>query len=242
MTAGSATPGTQERHHKMSTRTKTARRNAATNGPTPVYAYLGVTDLAIEKVREVSTIPARLQDAATKVVGAAAHAPATATAKARELAGLAQESYLDLAVRGEELVERVRTQRATQELVEQAKATRAVTQGAVTTARNALSEVERSAKATVTTGRKEAAKVAGVVADTVTEDAKTVADEVNSATKRTRTAAKRTSTTAKKSTAKTRTATKRAATSARKTAAASTKAASDASTKVGTEKDATASA
>ena len=132
-----------------------------------------------------------------------------------------------------ELVDRIRNQKATKDLVAQAKTTVAMTEGAVTSAKKAYDDVEKSAKATLTTGRKEAAKLVSTISDVVAEEVPAVQAEAMDAVKRTRTAAKRTSTTAKNSATKTRTATKRAATGVRKTATATKKAATDATTTVG---------
>ena len=219
-------------------------RKAVAEGTTPMYAYIGVTDFANETVREatlkagetaeknraeVSALPAKVTEVATKLYAEAQDAPA----KAREIAEKLQESYEELATRGEKLVDRIRNQKSTKDLVEQAKGTVAMTEGAVTSAKKAFGDVEKSAKATFTTGRKEAAKFVSVLGDSVAEEAAEVADEAAVAVKKTRTAAKRTTTTAKNAAAKTRTATKRATTGARKTAEATKAAASDASAKVG---------
>ena len=239
----------------MTVATTTAKkfdmRKALSEGTTPVYATIGMTDLAIERVREVtlkasetaeknrveiselpakvSALPAKAQEQAAKIVADAQDAPA----KARELAEKLQASYEELATRGDKLVDRIRNQKATKDLVAQAKTTVAMTEGAVTSAKKAYDDVEKSAKATLTTGRKEAAKLVSTISDVVAEEVPAVQAEAMDAVKRTRTAAKRTSTTAKNSATKTRTATKRAATGVRKTATATKKAATDATTTVG---------
>jgi len=232
----------------MTVATTTAKkfdlRKAVAEGTTPMYAYIGMTDLAIEKVREVTlkagetadatrtdvaAFPGKVSDFATKFMTEAQDAPA----KARELAEKLQESYEELATRGEKLVDRIRNQKSTKDLVEQAKSTMALSEGALTQAKKAFDDVEAQAKATFTTGRKEAAKFVSVLGDSVADEAAEVKAEATTAVKKTRTAAKRTATTAKNSAAKTRTAAKGATTSARKSAAATKKAATDATAKVG---------
>ncbi|MEO5610486.1 MAG: hypothetical protein ABIQ61_13305, partial [Ornithinibacter sp.] len=141
--------------------------------------------------------------------------------------------YDELANRGKSLVNRIRTQKSTKDLLAQANTTVAQAKGAVTATRNAAAQVERSAKATITTGRKEAAKVADVVADSIAEETKVAEAEVKKSVKRTRTAAKRTSTTTKTASKKATTAAKGATTSAKKTVAAAPKAAEKAAEKVG---------
>src|SRR5690606_24260139 len=108
------------------------------------------------------------------------------------------KGYEDLATRGEKLVTRIRNQKATKDLIEQAETTISLGKGAVTTARKAVLDVRRSALATFTTCRKEAWHVAEIVVDTVAEDAEVAATDFKAAAKRTRTAAKRTNATATK--------------------------------------------
>lgn len=213
---------------------------------TPVFAAFGVTDLAVEKVRDarVRATAARsefdvntLQAKATKRVNAAAEqaqqVPALALNRGLELAGKAQESYEGLAARGEKLVKRVRTQKSTKDLLAQAETTFALGKGAVTTVRKAAVDIERSAKATLTTGRKEAVAAADTIADSVLEETQEATTAVKQSAARTRTAAKRTATTTRKSAATARTSAKRTTTGARKTAASAKKASTAAATKVG---------
>lgn len=213
---------------------------------TPFFAAVGVTDLAVEKVRDARVRattfgtelsadlePTAIQARATKVADQVKEIPAVAVNQSMVFGGKVAEGYGDLANRGKSLVNRIRTQKSTQDLVAQANTTVAQAKGAVTATRNAAAQVERSAKATITTGRKEAAKVADVVTDSIAEETKVAQTEVKKSAKRTRTAAKRTSTTTKNATKKATSAAKGANTSARKTAAAAPKAVEKAAEKVG---------
>ena len=184
---------------------------------TPVFAAVGLTDLAVEKVRD-----ARVRAAAVRF-----------ELEPAKLQVKAQESYESVAARGERLVKRVRTQKSTKDLIAQAEATFALGKGAVTTVRHSASEIQRSAKATLTTGRREAAATAETVAGSIIGETATAATEVKQSAARTRTAAKRTATTTKKSTSASKTATKRATTGAKNTASATKKATTAAATKVG---------
>lgn len=190
------------------------------------YAAVGVTDLAVERVRT-----AREQLDAMR----AELAPKRVQAKVVAAPAEVREAYTDLTVRGEKLVGRVRTQKATKDLVAQYEATLALGKGLVTTARKTVSEVERSAKATLTTGRKEAAKAADAVVESVSVEVDTdkAAKAVKTSAARTRTAAKRTTTTAKKGAARTRSTAKATGTSARKTAAKTATATEKTAAKVG---------
>ena len=207
-----------------------------------VYVAVGVTDLAVEKVRDardraaaarVHFSVADLTELPGRVAGQAQQVPTLAFNRTLEIAGKAQESYDDLAERGQKLVKRLRSQKSTQDLLAQAGTTVRLGKGAVTTARKAAAETQRAARATVTTGRHEAAAAVETVAESVQEEAATSAKAVRKSAAATRTPAKRTSTTARKSAGSTQRATKATATSARKTASSAAKATKAAATKVG---------
>lgn len=216
---------------------------------TPVYAVVGVTDLAAEKLRAARTQARTQAAAAGKTITAVTpksvqkqvqDVPAVVLERSLELAGKAQSEYDALAARGEELVKKIRTQKSTQDLVAQAEQTVAIGKGAVTTVRKAVSETQASAKATITTGRHQAVRVAGVVNDVVSREAKdaaiaadVVADAAQDAVAKTATPAKRTRTTAQKGAKATTARTKATATSARKAAPRARKATKAAAQKVG---------
>ncbi|NYF97949.1 hypothetical protein [Janibacter cremeus] len=192
------------------------------------YATVGATDLAVETFRgyttQISALGAELE-------------PKKVQARVKAAPAEVQGYYSDLTKRGEDLVTRVRKQKATQDLVGQAEATVALGKGLVTTVRKAVSDVEASAKRTLTIGRKEAVKAADAVADSVDVDVDVDTEKAKKAVagsaKRTTSAAKGTSTTAKKAATRTRTATKSTSTAAKKTATKSAKAADKAADKVG---------
>jgi len=216
---------------------------------TPVYAVVGVTDLAAEKLRAARTQARTQAAAAGKTITAVTpktvqkqvqDVPAVVLERSLELAGKAQGHYDAFAARGEELVKKIRTQKPTQDLVAQAEQTVAIGKGAVTTVRKAVSDTQASAKATITTGRHQAVRVAGVVNDVVSREAKdaaiaadVVADATQDAVAKTATPAKRTRTTAQKGAKATTARTKATATSARKAAPRARKATKAAAQKVG---------
>ncbi|WP_270886842.1 hypothetical protein [Pedococcus sp. 5OH_020] len=213
---------------------------------TPVFAAVGLTDLAVEKVRDARVRataarqelnPTSLQNKAqarvAAVAGQAQELPGLALNRSLELAGRAQETYESVAARGEKLVKRVRTQKSTKDLISQAETTVALGKGAVTTVRKSASELQRSAKATLTTGRREATAATDTIGGSLVEETAEAAVALKQSAARTRTAAKRTTTTARKSAAATKTATKRTTTGARKTATATKSASTAAAKKVG---------
>lgn len=211
---------------------------------TTFYAAVGVLDLAVEEVRDAQARAVKTRDEFRAELKSFDVKPADVQARVAAFPGKtvdavmnlveqAGETYEDLAVRGEKLIERVRNQKATKDLVAQAETTVAQAKGVVTTARKAAADVERSAKATLTTGRKEAVRAATAIAESVQDEARHATAEVEKSVKATRTAAKRTTTTARNAAKKTTTRTKSTATSARKTAKAAPKATKKAAEKVG---------
>ena len=143
---------------------------------TPFFAAVGATDLAVEKVREArlradkaradfavradkartelsaDLAPANVQARATKVADQVREIPALALNQTLVVGGKFAEGYDELAARGHKLVTRIQNQKATKDLVAQADTTVAQVKGAVTSARKATADIERSAKATITTG------------------------------------------------------------------------------------------
>ena len=223
---------------------------------TPVYAVVGVTDLAAEKLRAARTQAAATgknissvdpkavqKDVATsaeKALKQVQDVPAVVLERGLELAGKAQQQYGAFAARGEKLVKRIRTQKSTQDLVAQAEQTVAFSKGAVTTVRKAVSDTQASAKATITTGRHQAVRVAGVVTEVVSREVKdadaaadVIADATREAVAKTATPAKRTRTTARKGAKAATARTKATTTSARKAAPRARKATKAAAEKVG---------
>jgi heparin binding hemagglutinin HbhA len=192
--------------------------------PTPLYAVVGVTDLAVERVRAAVRSAAQAQVEAQKALSeidpktAAQEVPTRAVAAALTFASRAEAQYEELAKRGKSLYERVRTQQSTQDLLTQAGSTVSRTRGAVTTARKAADDTATAVRGTLNVGRRQAAEVA---------------ESTETAAGTTRRAAKRTTTRAQKNASATKSAAKGVRTSAGKTAAASKTAAKDTADKVG---------
>jgi hypothetical protein len=209
---------------------------------TPVYAVVGVTDLAVETLRDARTRAAAarhglsvsvLQEKAVKrfdkVSEQAQQIPTQVRDQTTEVAGKAKETYSELAVRGEKLVKRIRNQKSTQNLFTQAGNTVSLGKGAVTTVRKAAYDTQQAAKVTLTTGR----RGAGSVTASVQDDIKATGRTVNEAAVTTLASAEETVTAAKKSTAAAQRATRSVSTSARKTASSASAAAKTATPKVG---------
>ena len=221
---------------------------------TPLLAFVGATDVAVQRVRHVianasavqaevearvgkmqeevqkavvgfdpKQLQAKVQDALDPkaVQSAVQQVPALAVARALEVAGRAEAGYEGLAERGKTLIERARTQKATQDLVKQGKVTVSRTRAAVTTARKAMDETSAAARGAVKVGHREAG-----------EAVEAVEEAVDSSATRTREAAKRAAGTARKGVTSTRSAAKGAGTSARKTATAAAKAVENATDKI----------
>lgn len=198
---------------------------------TPVYAAVGATDVAVEKVREVRTQATAAGKALRSVDPK--DAPAVLLNRGLEIADRAQQQYEAFAVRGKTLVRRIRDQKPTKDLLAQVDQTVSVGKGAVTTVRRAVAETQHSAIATLTTGRHEAARTADVVADQLERDARATAGSVGESARTTTAAARRTAATAREGAAASTARTKAATTTARKTAARARRATAAAASKVG---------
>ena len=209
---------------------------------TPLFAVVGATDLAVERVRaaaaNASVVQAQLGHAVSAVSAdvekrvtafdpkalrsQAQEVPTKAAARALEAAGRAEARYEELAERGKQLIDRVRSQASTQELVHQAGNTLSRGRAAVTVARKAADETASAIIGTLTVGRREAE---AVVDETVIN--------AETAVQTTEASAAKTVTTARKRAAATKSAAKGVETSATKTAAKAGSAAKAAAKKVG---------
>jgi heparin binding hemagglutinin HbhA len=222
----------------MATATETDRSAI----PTPLFAVVGVTDLAVERVRAVvAGVPAvqaqfearvnavqadvekRVSEFDPKALSAkATEVPTKAAARALEVASIGQARYEALAVRGKTLVDSIRSQASTQGLLDQAGSTVSRGKAAYTTALKAADGTYSAILSTIGVGKREA--------EEVVEDTRKSA---RTAAKKTSTSAKKTTTTARNGTTAARSAAKGVRTSAKKTASAASVAAQDAASKVG---------
>jgi hypothetical protein len=205
---------------------------------TPAYFAVGLTDVAVEKMRDANLFdPEQLRRELSaqyeKVVKQVQEAPAMFFDRGRQLAEQAQAEYDVLAERGEHVVDRIMNQQATKDLKSQVDNTVSMTKGAMTSARNAVVETERAAVDTIKTGVSEAEGVAMKLAETARDDATMAGKSVRDATARTRAAATRTRKVAETRGKTASSRAKASATSARKTAAKASNAASAAAAKVG---------
>lgn len=138
----------------------------------PLYAVVGVGDLAVSKLRnargeiDVQSVPSKAQGLLGDAIVSAFSA------------------YGDLAGRGKSLVTRVRRQQATSDLQEQAKSTVARAKATRTTVKKQASATQQSAAATTSTAKKSAAATKST--------AKKSAGRARSSVKATTTSAKKT--------------------------------------------------
>jgi heparin binding hemagglutinin HbhA len=195
------------------------------------YAVVGITDLAVERVREAQTRAAavraeiervRVDAELKKLQGRVQTLPATALSAGVEAAGKAEQAFDELAERGRTLVTRISNQKATKDLLTQGRTTISRGKAAVTTVRRGAGDTRTAAKATVTTAEREASETAAAVRTTT-----------RTKTQGTKSAAKRTTTTARKRAASSKSAGKAAVTTAKKTAQTAAKATEAAAEKVG---------
>ena len=213
------------------------KQAAATMSLTPAYVAVGLTDLALEKMRAAHLFdPIELRKEFTaqteKSVKQVQQAPSMLMKRGRKLAERAQAQHDVLAERGEQVIDRIRNQQASKDLKAQLDNTVSVTKGAMSTARNAVQETERAAVATLQTGIDEAEQVAVKFAETAREDTTVTAASIREATARTRAAARRTRAVAQQGAKNTSSRAKATTTSARKSASKATAAANAAAAKL----------
>jgi len=210
---GISRPRPQKKETDMATKsTKFDSKTVQSGAVRPFYAYVGVTDLAVETVRDyvadvqksVSGLdlqPKALRDQAVTIVSTRVDAlskdakavPAKVQTTVADNVSALGDTYTDLVKRGESLVGRIRRQQATQDAVKSGETT-------VAKAKTPRTQATKSAKAT---------------------------------TKSASSAAKKTTTTAKKRSTAPKSSAKATGTAAKKTATAATKAVADAAQKVG---------
>ncbi|GAB2676289.1 hypothetical protein [Kribbella swartbergensis] len=109
-------------------------------------------------VADAKTAPAKLREL-----------PAVAQAGFTTVLGQAEETYEDLAGRGKDLVERIRSQKATEDLVTQAETTVSKAKATRTTAKKTAETASRNVKATATSARKTAKTASKAAADAATK-------------------------------------------------------------------------
>ncbi len=141
------------------------------------FAKIDQKNLQTELTKELTKAQAELAKRFDAIVADARTAPAklrefpkTAQAGFTTVLGQAEETYEDLAGRGKDLVERIRHQQATEDLVSTAKTTVSKAKATRTTAKKTATTATRNVKATATSARKTAkaaTKAAGSAADKV---------------------------------------------------------------------------
>jgi heparin binding hemagglutinin HbhA len=150
-------------------------------GPKPFYAFAGVGDLAVEKVKnfrtDLTAEDTSVKDRATKFPKQVADKITDLPKEARKVADkltdavdeqvkAADERYEKLAKRGEDIVKRVRTQKSTKDLLDQAKSTINKARNVRGTATDGVQKTTNAAKSTVTTARKTATRARTAATDT----------------------------------------------------------------------------
>jgi heparin binding hemagglutinin HbhA len=194
---------------------------------------LGKTVQAYQVGLEPARIQAKVTEAVQQIPAQVQQVPALAVSRALEVAGQVESSYAELAERGKQLVERVRRQQPTQDLLAQSRITGTLAKAAVTTARKAVDDTAAAARNAVTISRREAGDVVPAVEEQVERSVAQTEKVVEKRTAGTRAAAKRTAATARTRANTTKTAAKATVTSARKTATKAAEATEAAADKVG---------
>jgi heparin binding hemagglutinin HbhA len=190
---------------------------------------IGKTIQAYQVGFEPARVQAKAQSAVQQVPAVVQQVPALAVSRALEVAGQVETGYAGLTERGKQLVERVRRQKPTQDLLAQGRVTVNQAKAAVTTARKAVDDTTAAARSAVTIGRREAGETVAEVEKSVAQTEKLVEKRTSG----TRAATRRTATTARNRAAATKEAATATVTSARSTASKAAEAAEAAAEKTG---------
>jgi heparin binding hemagglutinin HbhA len=145
-----------------------ARNRTNLKAPTPVLAVIGVGDLAVAKIREVSSDvqarsskinlePKALQADLESVQSKAQH---RAEAVFNEVVAQATTTYDSLAGRGQQLVNRISRQQSFRDLTRSVGQVKTQAKGATTTARKGAASTRSSAKKSASQTRSTARKSA----------------------------------------------------------------------------------
>jgi hypothetical protein len=120
----------------------------------PFYAYVGVADLAVEKLRALPEVYTHgfttAQAQVSQARGSFKNLPESVREQISALPKKAGESYADLVKRGHKLVTTVRNNPNTQAAVRQAKTARSQAKAAATSARRSVSSAEQATEQTAT--------------------------------------------------------------------------------------------
>ena len=114
----------------------------------PLFAYVGVADLAIERVKD---IPAELTEASKKAQAVLAEVPAqiqtlpvTVRTNVEKVSEKATDLYAKLTIRGERLVTQIRRQPATEAAIAEGKEAVRKAEAAATAARKSVKAGEKA--------------------------------------------------------------------------------------------------
>ncbi len=118
----------------------------------PLYAYVGVADLAVEKLRALPEVYTHgfttAQAQVSQARGSFKNLPDSVREQLQALPKKASGTYADLVKRGQKLVKTVRDNPNTQAAVRQAKTARSQAKAAATSARRSASSAEQVAEQT----------------------------------------------------------------------------------------------
>ena len=147
-------------------------------GRKPFYAFAGVGDLAVEKIKNlrptaedtsVKDLPKQLTTKLTELPKDVRRLGDKLTDRVDTQVKAADERYEKLAKRGEDIVRRVRTQKSTQDLLDQTKATISKARDVRGTATQGAKQTTTAAKSTVTSARKTATRARTAASVTATK-------------------------------------------------------------------------
>lgn len=143
-----ATTGTKPRSKAVAAKGSTPDVVDVNRVSKPLFAYVGVADLAVEKLRALPEAYAQSVSSAQAQVnqarGSVKTLPIVVRGQITALPNKAKDTYAELVERGQKLISTVQNNPSTQAALKQAKAARAQAKGATTSAFRSVKSAEKA--------------------------------------------------------------------------------------------------
>lgn len=152
-TTSTATTDTKPRSKAVATKSSTPDVVDVNRVSKPLFAYVGVADLAVEKLRAlpeayaqgVKSSVSSAQAQVNQARGSVKTFPIVVRGQITALPNKAKDTYAELVERGHKLITTVQNNPSTQAALKQAKAARAQAKGATTSALKSVKSAEKAA-------------------------------------------------------------------------------------------------
>jgi hypothetical protein len=139
-----ATTGTKPRTKAAAAKTTTPDAVDVNRVSKPLYAYVGIADLAVEKLRTLPEAYAQsVSSTQAQVRGSVKTLPIVVRGQLTALPNKAKDTYADLVERGHQLISTLQNNPGAKAALKQAKTARAQAKGATTSAFRSVKSAEK---------------------------------------------------------------------------------------------------